>query len=342
MTSREIVKRTLEFNSPLRIPRHLWLLPWASDHFPHELARIQADLPDDIVYAPPFFKKPPATSGDEYGPGTFIDEWGCIFENRQKGIIGEVKVPLVKSWQDMDRVQPPLGRLSLDADQVNAFCRSTDRFVLAGCRVRPFEQLQFIRKSENLYLDLAERPKELFILLDRLHRFYLQELDLWARTEVDGLLFSDDWGGQYSLLISPALWRELFKPLYREYVEIAHRSGKAMFMHSDGYIMDIIPDLVEIGVDALNSQIFCMDIESLGRLFRGKITFWGEIDRQHILPYGTPEEVRAAVRRVWSSLYDHGGVIAQCEFGIGARPENVRLVFETWSRFPVVSPFPFA
>lgn len=342
MTSREIVKRTLEFRSPLRIPRHLWLLPWASDHFPQELARIQSDFPDDIVYAPPFFKNPPSTSGDEYAPGTFIDEWGCIFENRQKGIIGEVKEPLLKSWKNMDRVQPPLGRLSVDTDQVNAFCRSTDRFVLAGCRVRPFEQLQFIRKSENLYLDLAERPKELLLLLDRIHQFYLQELELWARTEVDGLLFSDDWGGQSSLLVSPVLWGKLFKPLYKEYVEIAHHSGKTMFMHSDGYITDIIPDLVEIGVDALNSQVFCMDIERLGSLFRGKITFWGEIDRQHILPYGTPEEVRAAVGRVWSSLYDHGGVIAQCEFGIGAKPENVRLVFETWNRFPFAAPFRFA
>jgi uroporphyrinogen-III decarboxylase len=226
----------------------------------------------------------------------------------------------------------------VDTDQVSAFCSRTDRFVLAGCRVRPFEQLQFIRKSENLYLDLAERPKELFVLLDRIHEFYKKELELWARTEVDALLFSDDWGGQSSLLISPVLWRKLFKPLYKEYVEIAHRSGKAMFMHSDGYITDIIPDLVEIGVDALNSQVFCMDIESLGSLFRGKITFWGEIDRQHLLPYGSPEEVRAAVGRIWSSLYDHGGVIAQCEFGIGAKPENVRLVFETWNRFTVASP----
>ncbi len=342
MTSREIVHRTLDFRSPLRIPRHLWLLPWAADHFPEELARIQKDFPDDIVYAPTFFKNPPPTKGEEYSPGTFIDEWGCIFENRQRGIIGEVKQPLLPSWSDLDRVQPPLGRLSVDINQVNAFCRDTDKFVLAGCRVRPFEQLQFIRKPENLYLDLAEQPDELFVLLGRIHDFFKQELELWARTGVDGLLFADDWGAQSSLLISPSLWRKIFKPLYREYIEIAHRCGKAMFMHSDGYIMDIIPDLIDIGVDALNSQIFCMDLESLGRQFRGKITFWGEIDRQHILAYGTPEEVRQAVRRVWSSLYDHGGVIAQCEFGIGARPENVRLVFETWNRVLTPSPSRFA
>jgi len=342
MTSRQIVHRTLKFEAPFRIPRHLWLLPWASLHFPRELARIQRDFPDDIVYSPPFFKKNPPTKGEEYEPGIFIDEWGSRIENRQRGIIGEVKEPFLKSWKDVDSVRPPLERLSVDTSRVNEFCRASDQYVLAGCRVRLFEQLQFLRKSENLYIDLADPPPEFFLLLERIHHFYKQELELWACTEVDALLFSDDWGGQKSLLISPARWRRIFKPLYKEYVEIAHRSGKAIFMHSDGYIMDIIPDLVEIGVDALNAQIFCMDIESLGRLFRGKITFWGEIDRQHILPYGTPEEIRTAVARVWGSLYDHGGVIAQCEFGIGARPENVRLVFEAWNSLPSVPQVPFA
>jgi uroporphyrinogen-III decarboxylase len=75
-----------------------------------------------------------------------------------------------------------------------------------------------------------------------------------------------------------------------------------------------------------------MDVEKLGQHFKGKITFWGEIDRQYILPYGTAEEVIAAVKKVKDSLYQNGGVIAQCEFGPGAKPENVALVFETWNR----------
>lgn len=90
------------------------------------------------------------------------------------------------------------------------------------------------------------------------------------------------------------LWRKMFKPLYQDYVDIAHRQGKYIFMHSDGYIMDIIPDLVEMGVDALNSQLFCMDIAELGRRFKSKMTFWGEIDRHYLLPYGTTEEIRPA------------------------------------------------
>jgi uroporphyrinogen-III decarboxylase len=124
----------------------------------------------------------------------------------------------------------------------------------------------------------------------------------------------------------------VFKPLYRDYAEIAHRHGKYIFMHSDGHIAAIFPDIVEIGVDAINSQLFCMDVEELGRRFAGKITFWGEVDRQHLLPYGSPADVARAVRAAKEALFRNGGVIAQCEFGIGARPENVAAVFETWNR----------
>lgn len=330
MTSRELVSKTLKFQSPERIPRQLWLLPWATDHYPQEVADIQARFPDDLVSSPSFFKKNPKTVGEEYSPGIFIDEWGCIFENKQKGILGEVKGPLLKEWKDVNKVKIPWERLSVDPKKVNEFCRKTDQFVLSATRVRPFEQLQFIRKPEHLYLDLADQPEELFILLERIHQFYKEELELWASTDVDALFFADDWGSQSSLLISPSLWRKAFKPLYKEYIAIAHEHQKYMFMHTDGYIMDILPDLIELGLDAINAQIFCMGVEKLGKIFRGKITFWGEMDRQHLLPYGTGKEVLGAVKLVKESLYKEGGVIAQCEFGLGAKPENVYAVFEAW------------
>jgi len=119
--------------------------------------------------------------------------------------------------------------------------------------------------------------------------------------------------------------------MYQEYVEIARQHGKYVFMHSDGYIIDIIQDLIDIGIDALNSQVFCMGIKTLGEKFRGKITFWGEIDRQQLLPYGSKQEIENAVSEVWRELYAEGGVIAQCEFGLGAKPENVYTVFENWN-----------
>jgi uroporphyrinogen decarboxylase len=263
----------------------------------------------------------------------YVDEWGCAFENCQKGVIGQVKQPLLQNWQDLDKLRFPEQGLTVDKDQVNEFCRSSGLFVQGGCCPRPFERLQFLRRSDNLYMDLAEQPPELFECLDKLHEYFIKEMELWADTEVDSLGFMDDWGSQRSLLISPDLWRKIFKPLYKDYIEIAHRHGKYAFMHSDGYIADIIPDLVELGLDAINSQLFCMDIESLGRQFKGKVTFWGEIDRQYLLAKGTKEEVINAVKRVKDALYQEGGIIAQCEFGPGGNPENVRTVFQTWDEF---------
>jgi uroporphyrinogen-III decarboxylase len=128
-------------------------------------------------------------------------------------------------------------------------------------------------------------------------------------------------------LISPELWRELFKPLYAEYVAIAHAHGKHAFMHSDGYITDIIPDLIEIGLDALNAQVACMGIEELGRRFGGELTFWGELDRQQLLPYAEPSDVQRAARDLIAAFHHDGGFIAQCEFGPGAKPENVYAFF---------------
>ena len=141
----------------------------------------------------------------------------------------------------------------------------------------------------------------------------------------------DDWGSQKSLLISPAMWEEIFMPMYKEYFSIAKKYGKKTFMHSDGYTLDIIPKLIEIGLDAFNTQIFCMELDKLEK-YRGKITFWGEIDRQHLLPNASVEEISNAVKSVHQSLYQNGGCIAQCEFGAGAKPENIRMVFETWDK----------
>jgi uroporphyrinogen decarboxylase len=328
MTPRELVIRTLEFDSPPRLARQLWLLPWAVQHFPKEVAELGKRFPDDIISSPAFCTAELPVRGDRHAKGAYVDEWGCTFENIADGIIGEVKQPLFAEWSNLDRLRIPAERLTVDVDQVNGFCRQIDRFVLAGTVPRIFERLQFLRGSENMFCDLIDQPAELSFLISRIHEFYLEELSLWATTQVDALYIMDDWGGQRAMLISPALWRSIFKPLYAEYVKVAHACGKYFFMHSDGYILDILADLVEIGVDAINAQIFCMGPERLGEQFAGKLTFWGELDRQQLLPHGSRDEIRAAVEQMKNALDRDGGLIAQCEFSAGADPNNVFAFFE--------------
>lgn len=331
---RELVYKTLDFNEPERLPRHLWYLPWIEANHLQVLEKLKKKYPDDIVTAPSEAVKQPKTTGSQYEIGTYIDEWGCVFKNVQKGVVGEVKEPIVKEWKDIGKVKLPHELLEVDKDAVNDFCRKSDRFVMSCCCPRPFERLQFIRGTENVMMDMAYNSSELDELLGIIHEFYLKKFEIWAKTDVDGLYFMDDWGSQRALLVSPDMWRKKFKPLYKDYIEIAKHYKKKSFMHSDGYILDILPDLIEIGLDAINSQIFCMDIENLGKKYRGSITFWGEIDRQNLLPNATTDEIDTAVERVYNNLYSNGGIIAQFEFTPGSRPENALQIFESWGKYP--------
>ncbi|MGN0980261.1 MAG: uroporphyrinogen decarboxylase family protein [Candidatus Avoscillospira sp.] len=334
MTPRELVYKTLEFeNKDQRVPRQMWTLPWSEWHYGNMVQKIHRDYPDDIIGAPCVLGEKTIETGDPYRHGVSRDAWGCMVTNIHEGLIGEVREPLVQEdeWEDVENVHIPREWLTFDREQVNDFCRGTDRFVTCGCCPRPFEQLQFIRKTENLYMDLVEIPENMQRFMEKMHSFYCELLEEWAKTEVDALTFMDDWGSQRSLLIDPRMWRDYFKPMYRDYIDIAKRHGKKIFMHSDGYILDILPDLADMGLDAVNSQIFCMGVENL-RSLAGKLTFWGEIDRQHLLVEGTPEDIHQAVEQVRDTLWRDGGCIAQCEFGPGANPENVYAVFQAWNR----------
>jgi uroporphyrinogen decarboxylase len=330
MNSKELVIRTLEFDFPERIPRQCWLLPWAEKRFPAECARLANEFPDDIVPAVGMYTEPQRPSGNKYDEGNYTDEWGCHFINIQGGLIGVPSEPLVKKWDDLKFLIPPEEMLSVDINQVNAFCK-TKKFTYSNSWIRPFERYQFIRTTELAMIDIALDSPEMKELIGIIHNHYLKEVECWAKTDIDAIGIMDDWGMQKGMIVSPEYFRKYYKPLYKEYVAIARHYNKYVFMHSDGNITDIIPDLIETGIDALNSQLFCMDIEELGKEFRGKITFWGEIDRQGILPNGSRSDIEDAVNVVYKNLYSNGGVIGQCEFGPAARPENIIYVFESWN-----------
>ena len=163
----------------------------------------------------------------------------------EDGVAGEVAGPPLADFGTLDSFQPPWELLDgLDLSDVNENCARSDLYTRAGCCPRPFERMQFLRGSENLFYDLGYGVAEVYRLRDMVHDYYVREMELWAKTDVDALSFMDDWGAQTALLISPNQWREFYKPLYRDYCRIAHSHGKAIFFHSDGFIEPIYPDLV--------------------------------------------------------------------------------------------------
>ena len=333
MTGRERVKAALTFNHPDRVPRDLWALKYVTFARKSEYQDVLNEFPMDTISADADYL--PSDRGLPYypEPGYYTDHWGCVWHVGEPGVIGEVKHPALPDWSGLAHFQPPWERLrGRKFDSVSRLYESTERFVFSEWTAAPFERMQFLRGTESLFMDMAYGTKEVRDLLQMVHEYNLEDIRQWSSADVDGIIFADDWGSNQNLLISPRMWRELFKPLYKEYVDLIHAGGKFAFYHSDGQISSIYGDLVEIGIDALNSQLFVMDIEELGRKYSGKITFWGELDRQHILPFGTPEDVQAAIQRLRKALWrEDGGCIAQLEWGKNDPRENVQAAFQAWS-----------
>jgi len=332
MTGRERVKAALTFSTPDRAPRDLWALPYISLFRKNELDELLQEFPMDIQpsqLSPGWSDKVVAATAQ---PGRYVDDWGSVWHVGEPGVIGEVKEPALANWSYLETFQPPWDLVrKRDLSYVNRLCDESDRFMLSDVTARPFERLQFLRGTENLFIDIAYGTAEVRTLLEMVHEFYLEDIRAWCESNVDAIFFMDDWGTNHSLLINPKTWRELFKPLYKEYCDLIHAAGKFAFFHTDGNTEAIYGDLIEVGIDAINSQLFCMDIEELARKYKGKVTFWGEIDRQHTLPFGDSNEVCETVMRVRRVLDDgSGGVIAQCEWGKDNSQENIRAVFETW------------
>jgi len=141
----------------------------------------------------------------------------------------------------------------------------------------------------------------------------------------------DDWGTDDSLIISLEMWREIFKPLYREYCKILHAKDKFVFFQSNGNMFDILADLIKDGIDAVHVQLHLTDPEKLAKRFRGRVTFWGEIASPDVLRSGNPAEQRETVLKIRRALdFGCGGVITQCQWDPDVPLQTIAAVFEQW------------
>ena len=273
-----------------------------------------------------------------YQVGKFTDPWGSVWTNMQAGIIGEVKEPVFADYEKMEGYEAPVAQFLTEweearngiAEQI-ARAREVDKFVIGGW-ISLFERMQYLRGTEDLYCDIALEEEEMFRMIKLVMQYMRVYVKKWLEMDIDAMAFGDDWGTQISLLISPDTWRKIFKPLYKELIDMIKAAGKKVFFHSDGYILELYPEFIELGVDAINSQLWCMGVEKVAERFAGKITFWGEISRQQTLPFGTPEDIYAAADTMKRHLFRNGGLIGQSEVGGDVSLENVEAVLTAWNR----------
>ena len=309
MTSREVVTRTIRFQG--------------ADRLPH-------DFPGEFGTDFAFVGMSPSPDSR---PRSGADEWGAVWENIGVCILGEVKDYPLKDWKDFGRLTIPDVRDPKRWESLpGARERAGDKFLLSfGISI--YERVHFISGLENTWTDIIEYPDELGRLIDVLTDMNLVAVERFAAAGADGIIFCDDWGLQSRLMISPDAWRRIWKPRYARIYKAAHDAGMLTLLHSCGYIVDILDDLIEIGLDVIHmDQQENMGLELLRERFGGRITFFSPVDIQNTMARGSLDDIRAYCRKMVRLLgRPHGGFIPRWytdPAGAGHRPEALDAMCE--------------
>jgi uroporphyrinogen decarboxylase len=332
MTSRELVIRSLNHEPTARAPRDLWIPEGMETTHADAVAEMNLRFPSDIVQpevAPAYGKR---ARGKPNQAGQYSDSWGCTWQVSGPGAPPELKISPLAEKAKIAEFRPPLELLDpARFGKVNKSCETSNRFILAQSETQIFDRLRFLRGHDAAMIDLARGTKDIRNLLRMLHEFSCKEMEIWADTEVDGVAFRDDWGTADGLAISLEMWREIFKPLYREYCKILHAKDKFVFFQSSGNMLDIMGDLVKDGVDAVHVEFHTMDVEKVAKRFRGRVTFWGEVASRGVMRMGNTPELREEVLKIRRALdFGSGGVIAQLQWTPDITLQTVAAVFEQW------------
>ena len=332
MNSRERVIRAIEFTGPDRVPFQHAVFPGALHRHGAKLVEFLNQYPDDFGHTR--FLVPEGRSNTERYLEEYTDEWGSHWVRLRGYTAGEVKQPALPTWDTFHTYTfPPLPD-PRHFEYLEARLEANHEYYVTGGGGNLFERMQFIRGSENLYYDLGENRAELHELADRLVEYYLEIIKRYLPTGIDGIGFADDWGAQHALLISPKQWREFFKPRYQKLFEPVKDAGKHIFFHTDGWTIDILEDLHEIGVDVLNPQQTLIGEEKVCRRIGGKACLRSDLDRQYIIPHGTPEAVDAHVKKIVETFGRfNGGLILHGEIGPDVPFENITAMYEAFRKY---------
>ena len=219
---------------------------------------------------------------------------------------------LLPDWRDLDRFladfPDPNEPGTFDAVQEQAERQANGRYKLGAWWRLFHERLWAIRGMENLMMDYYDAMDELKIVGRKILDFSKGIVDRYAALGFDGIFSSDDLGHQTGPMMSPAIFRELYFPLYEELIDYVHSKGMHMFLHSCGDNTLLMEDLIHAGLDVFHPvQKGCMDMSRTVRQFGGRISFLAGMDVQDILPHGTPAQVRQEVRFLKRTFHTGAG-----------------------------------
>jgi hypothetical protein len=311
--------RAMRFQRPRRIPLSAGILPAA--WMKHRRA-----LDEIVARHPAIFGEHKAGTtdydsvGGTYVEGSHTDAWGCVWSNKRTGMEAYVTGHPVPTHEAVRKLKAP----ERDTGFPHGFM---------------YLRLLDLRGFEEAMLDFADEPPELQMLIDVVLEHNVRQ----ARLTLDGMsgrgeknrivTFGDDLGMQRGLAIGAEKWRKYLKPCFTRIYEPFKKAGHHVYMHTDGWILDIIPDLAECGVVVLNPQVRANGLDGLSRMCRGKICVDLDLDRQ-LFPFCTPADIDRHVKEAVEKLAtQEGGLWLKAEIGPDVPLDNVEAIFSSMERY---------
>jgi len=267
----------------------------------------------------------------DLGNGFTRDQFGVVWDrSAQDGDFGIVRhFPLP---------EPTFGAYTFpepDDSGLRAKCealtRQNDRFTLFNVSFSLFERAWTLHGMPNVLCDMLLEKEFLGELLDRIVDYNLRVIDIVCQYPIDCILFGDDWGQQHGLIMGYPHWLEFIKPRLKRMYDHVKQKGRFVAQHACGDCREVLPDLVELGLDIYNTfQPEVYDIAECKRLYGDRLTFYGGISTQRLLPCASPAEVKSEMHRIMNILAKGGGYIIAPTHAMTSDtpPENVLAFLE--------------
>lgn len=305
----DLIIKVINFNYPEEIPAIFGFLPAAMKKYGQELKRI--------------FERYPAFFGDywieydyekslpfSYKHGSFTDAWGCVWSNEQEGMESYVTGHPIPNRVDILKLKVP----EIDIGLPHGFM---------------YLRLLDLRGFEEAMIDFAEECDELQILIDKVCQYNVRQMKILCQNNLSPIIaIGDDQGMQRGLAIGANKWRKYLKPAFKQIYDVCHENGRYVYMHTDGDVIEIMPDLVDAGVNIINPQYRANSIDRIVKTCKGKIPIMLDLDRQ-LFPFSTPKDLRDHVRETIEKMYlPEGGLGINIEIGMEVPIENIEALID--------------
>lgn len=333
--------KAIRFQSPQWTPCRVSLLPATWMQHRHALEEIVLAHP--LIF--PGYEKGQrdfdAFENPLYEPGRRTDCWGTTWENIQSGMDSHpVEFPL-QNWNALDHYSAPRpGEDDLfgpyDWEKIRRQVQQAKEKGEFAVGIFPhgfmYMRLFYLRGFENLMIDLALQEPRLGRLIEIVETYNIAATRRFLELGADLMVFADDLGLQRSLPMLPEMWRRVLKPSFQRLFSLCREAGALVFLHTDGHILEIIPDLIDAGVDLLNPQYRSNGLAGLVETARGKVAIELDLDRQ-LFPFATPSQIEDHILEAHQALYlPEGGLLLSAECAPDVPLENIDAICTTMEK----------